>query len=110
VPLEDVVRMKDHGVTPEYLADRKEILKDLTVAEVVRLRDHGITPGFVNHARSRGFKTTDPDELVRLKNGGLYKKRQGFLTPGALAKAVSRAGDVRRRALASHIRTLPTRG
>jgi len=51
----------------------KEILKDLTVAQVVRLRDHGITPGFVNHARSRGFKTTDPDELVRLKNGGLYK-------------------------------------
>jgi len=73
VPLEDVVRMKDHGVTPEYLADMKEILKDLTVAQVVRLRDHGITPGFVNHARSRGFKTTDPDELVRLKNGGLYK-------------------------------------
>src|SRR5678816_3281237 len=65
--------MKDHGVTPEYLADMKEILKDLTVAHVVRLRDHGITPGFVNHARSRGFKTTDPDELVRLKNGGLYK-------------------------------------
>ena len=52
----------------------KEIgLKDLTLPQLVRLRDHGITPGFVNHARARGYKTTDPDELVRLKNGGLWK-------------------------------------
>jgi len=29
----------------------------------------------VNHARARGFKTTDPDELVRLKNGGLFRDR-----------------------------------
>ena len=46
---------------------------DLTLPQFVRLRDQGITPGFINHARARGYKTTDPDELVRLKNGGLYK-------------------------------------
>ena len=74
VPIDDVVRVRDHGVSPEYLADMKELgLKDLTLAQIVRLRDHGITPGFVNHARARGYTTTDPDELVRLKNGGLWK-------------------------------------
>jgi len=48
-------------------------LKDLTLSQIVRLRDHGVTPGFVNHARARGYKTTDADELVRLKNVGLWK-------------------------------------
>ena len=74
VPVEDIVRTKDHGVSAEFVADMKEIgLKDLTLPQLVRLRDHGITPGFVNHARARGYKTTDPEELVRLKNGGLWK-------------------------------------
>ena len=58
VPLEDVVRTKDHGVSADYVADMKELgLKDLTLPQIVRLRDHGITPGFVNHARARGYKT-----------------------------------------------------
>jgi len=43
--------------------------------EIVRLRDHGITPGFVNHAKARGFKPVDADDLIRLKNGGLYKDK-----------------------------------
>ena len=74
VPVEDIVRTKDHGVSAEFVADMKEVgLKDLTLPQIIRLRDQGITPGFVNHARARGYKTTDPDELVRLKNGGLWK-------------------------------------
>ena len=61
-------------MSPEYIADMKALgLKDLTLSEIVRLRDHGITPGFVNHAKARGFKPADPDDLIRLKNGGLWK-------------------------------------
>jgi hypothetical protein len=71
LPLSDVVRARDHGVSAEYLADMKAIVKDATLAQIVRMRDHGVTPGFVNHARARGFTTTDPDELVRLKDHGL---------------------------------------
>ena len=74
VPLEDVVRSKDHGVSAEYVADMKELgFKDLTLEQIVRLRDHGITPGFVNHAKARGHKPESVDDLVRLKNGGLWK-------------------------------------
>jgi len=29
----------------------------------------------VNHVRARGFTETTADELVRLKNGGLWKER-----------------------------------
>jgi len=50
-------------------------LKELTLQQIVRMRDHGVTPGFIKHAQSRGFKTTDPDEIVRLKNGGLWRDR-----------------------------------
>jgi hypothetical protein len=50
-------------------------LQGLTLPEIVRLRDHGITPGFVNHAKARGFKPTTADDLIRLKNGGLYRDR-----------------------------------
>jgi hypothetical protein len=75
VPFEELVRAKDHGVSAEYVADMKGLVKEPTLAQLVRLRDHGITPGFVNHARARGFTTTDPDELVRLKNGGLWRDR-----------------------------------
>jgi hypothetical protein len=74
LPLEDVVRARDHGVTAEYLSDMKEITKDATLPQIVRMRDHGVTPGFVNHARARGFTTSDPDELVRLKDRGLRDK------------------------------------
>jgi len=71
LPLADVVRARDHGVSADYLSDMKAIAKDATLAQIVRMRDHGVTPGFVNHARARGFTTTDPDELVRLKDRGL---------------------------------------
>ena len=47
--------------------------KDLSLEQIVRLRDHGITPGFVNHARARGAKPETVDDLVRLKNGGLWR-------------------------------------
>ena len=56
------------------LPDMKGLgLKDLTLQEIVRLRDHGVTPGFVNHAKARGFKPVNADDLIRLKNGGLWK-------------------------------------
>ena len=75
LPLADVVRARDHGVSPEYLADMKAIAKDATLAQVIRMRDHGVTPGFVSHARARGFTTSDPDELIRLKDRGLTNWR-----------------------------------
>lgn len=71
LPLSDVVRARDHGVSAEYLADMKAIAKDATLPQIIRMRDHGVTPGFVSHARARGFTTTDPDELVRLRDRGL---------------------------------------
>jgi hypothetical protein len=75
VPLEDLVKAKDHGVSADYIADMKEINKTLTLEQLTRLRDHGITPGFVNHAKARGYTTTDPDELIRLRNTGLRDKK-----------------------------------
>lgn len=71
LPLTDVVRARDHGVNADYLSDMKAIAKDATLAQIIRMRDHGVTPGFVSHARARGFTTSDPDELVRLKDRGL---------------------------------------
>ena len=68
--IEDVVHSKDHGVTADYIADMREINKNLTLDQLTRLRDHGITPGFVNHAKARGYNTTDPDEWIRLRNTG----------------------------------------
>lgn len=73
LPLADVVRARDHGVSADYMADMKAIVKDATLAQIIRMRDHGVTPGFVSHARARGFTTTDPDELVRLKDRGLTR-------------------------------------
>lgn len=75
LPLADVVRARDHGVTGDYLTDMKAITKDATLAQIIRMRDHGVTPGFVSHARARGFTTSDPDELVRLKDRGLRDQR-----------------------------------
>jgi hypothetical protein len=51
VPLEDVVRSKDHGVSAEYVADMKALgFKDLTLDQIVRLRDPALTPRFVTRA------------------------------------------------------------
>jgi len=39
----------------------------LTPEELIRLRDHGVTAAYVRDLAAQGYKTTDPDELVRLK-------------------------------------------
>ncbi len=71
LPLADVVRARDHGVTADYLGDMRAIVRDATLPQLIRMHDHGVTPGFVNHARARGYTTSDPEELVRLKDRGL---------------------------------------
>jgi hypothetical protein len=61
VPLDEVVRARDHGVSADYVADMKGLgLKDLTLSQIVRMRDHGVTPGFVNHARRAGSRPPIP--------------------------------------------------
>jgi hypothetical protein len=57
------------------VADMKALgLKDLTLEQVVRLKDHGVTASFVTRVRDRGFKDATVEELVRLKNSGLVRQ------------------------------------
>ena len=76
VPLEPTsMRAKDHGVSAEFMADMKQLgLKDLTLDRdraAARPRHHARIrqprPG------ARLIRRPIPEELIRLKNGGLCK-------------------------------------
>ena len=43
VSAEEIVRCRDHGVTPEYIQKlRSRGVQNLTLDQIIRLRDHGI--------------------------------------------------------------------
>ena len=42
LPIETLIRLRDHGVTPDYVVEtQKRGLKDLPADEIIRLRDRG---------------------------------------------------------------------
>ena len=68
--LEDLVRTRDHGVTPEFVREFAGY-DDMTAAGFVRLRDHGVTGRFMQDVRELGYKDVDPEDLVRLRDHGV---------------------------------------
>jgi hypothetical protein len=75
---QDLVALKAHGVTPEYLKGLRDGGYDnLRVEEIDQLRMHGVEPRFIQEARRLGYNFT-PKELSQLQMFGVdgaYLKR-----------------------------------
>jgi hypothetical protein len=66
----EYTRARDHGVTPRFARDMRQLGNRLSLNELIRSRDHGVTPEYVEAMRASGLDLSH-DELVRARDHGV---------------------------------------
>jgi beta-lactamase regulating signal transducer with metallopeptidase domain len=70
--LEEWPRLREHGVTADYINEMKQAgLQNLTLNDVVRLREHGASPAWVREIQSAGFPNLSINDILRLREHGV---------------------------------------
>jgi hypothetical protein len=70
----ELVELRDHEVTPEYLRGLHEAgYGSISAAEIIELKDHGIPTEFATKASDLGYSFTPP-ELIELHDHGVDAK------------------------------------
>ena len=70
--IEALVRLRDHGVDKDYIADMKEMgYAPSDPEDLVESRDHGVTRGFIQRVKDRGYGKPSIDQVIRLRDRGL---------------------------------------
>ena len=73
ITLDNVVRLKDEGVTASFVEEiRGEGYSDITPSLATRLKDEGVDRDFIRRAKAQGFNVT-LGEMIRLKDRGTVK-------------------------------------
>jgi beta-lactamase regulating signal transducer with metallopeptidase domain len=67
---DDLIRLKTHGVTPEYARQIQAAGFQPTAAELVQLRIHGVTPEFIAECKAAGLDL-DLDQLRKFRIHGV---------------------------------------
>jgi hypothetical protein len=71
LPLESLIRFRDHGVGPEYLRELNGVgYTGLGLDEVVALRDHGVSADEIRRANARAGTRLTVDRLKALASRG----------------------------------------
>ena len=72
VALNDLVRLRDHGVELAFIRDLTMIgYANLSAGDVVRLLDHGVESGFIRTLKSSGYPDLSSGEIVVLRDHGV---------------------------------------
>jgi hypothetical protein len=67
---EQAIVMRDHGVSAEYLKGVRQFGYRPSIDELVQLRDHGVSLEFIARVRNAGYHPT-VSELIRLRDAGI---------------------------------------
>ena len=72
VPIDELVRARDHGVTVEFARDMAALgYTNLTLDNLIRIRDHGVTPDYAKALKALGYDRLAVEDLVMLRDQGL---------------------------------------
>ena len=68
--VDQLIALKIHGVTPEYIQKTKAMGLSLNVDQLTAFRIHDVTPEYMNEWKSRGWNLT-PDQLTAFRIHGV---------------------------------------
>jgi hypothetical protein len=112
--VEQLVRLREHGVTGEYIRQIRAAGQELSVDGLLRFREHGVTAEFINALKQAGFQLK-ADDLIRLREHGadaawirqiqsagyanvslddIIRLREHGVTPEAIREARNRFKDI----------------
>ena len=66
-----LIRAHEHGVTPEYVAELKQMGYTVSMEQAIRLVDHGVSAGFIREIQKEGYAQISLDRAVELIDHGV---------------------------------------
>ena len=70
--VEDVIELKQHGVTASYLSEMNSAgWGRLPTRQIIELRNHGITPAYVRALKEAGYGSASLREVIEARNHGV---------------------------------------
>ncbi|MBI3470296.1 MAG: M56 family metallopeptidase [Candidatus Solibacter usitatus] len=70
--VDEIIQLKDRGLTPEYLKGMREAgLGALRPELLMKLRDHGVSPQYAAKALAAGIVGLEPEQLILLQQHGV---------------------------------------
>jgi len=59
-------------VTPDYIESiRKAGYDNVSLDQLIRMKDHGVDAEFIRRAKAHGFQKLSLDQLIRLRDAGV---------------------------------------
>ena len=76
IDVEELIELRIHGVTPEYIAELKTLgLTGLTTKELKELRIHGVTGDYIRELNGAGLQNLSAEQLKRLRIHGVMAEQ-----------------------------------
>ena len=66
-----LIRARDHGVTPEYVSELRQMGYKISLEQAIQLRDHGVSAEFVQTIKKEGFGVIAVDKAIELLDHGV---------------------------------------
>ena len=66
-----LIRARDHGVTPEYIAELRQLGYAVSLEQAIRLMDHGVNAEFIRDIQKEGYSQISLDMAVDLIDHGV---------------------------------------
>lgn len=65
--VDDLIRLRLHGISGDYVEEMREQLGDVPLDKLVELKVHGVTPEMVEELRESGAEDVSPEDVLRWK-------------------------------------------
>jgi beta-lactamase regulating signal transducer with metallopeptidase domain len=69
--IDKLIEARDHGVTPEFVADFKKMGYSLSLDKAIGLKDHGVSVEFIQSLKKEGFGQVSLDRAIELIDHGV---------------------------------------